>query len=125
MTSTTRSCAPHCRWSFASKPDVVFYLAGADPFEGDQLGGLALTRAASSNAIALSSTPARPADRPVSSVTLAGGYARAGSKTPVAIHRATIELAARTFTERRGPSESARGPSCGDLLMRRGPSRSA
>src|SRR4029077_3179857 len=27
----------------ASKPNLVFYLAGADPFHGDRLGGLALT----------------------------------------------------------------------------------
>ena len=26
------------------KPDIVFYLAGADPYEGDQLGSLRLTR---------------------------------------------------------------------------------
>ena len=29
---------------FASQPEMVFYLAGADPFEDDQLGGLALTK---------------------------------------------------------------------------------
>jgi acetoin utilization deacetylase AcuC-like enzyme len=28
-----------------ARPDVVFYLAGADPFEGDRLGRLALTKA--------------------------------------------------------------------------------
>lgn len=28
---------------FAHKPDIVFYLAGADPFAGDKLGRLALT----------------------------------------------------------------------------------
>ena len=28
----------------AHRPDVLFYLAGADPYVGDQLGGLALTK---------------------------------------------------------------------------------
>src|SRR5439155_14561484 len=30
---------------FASGPEIVIYLAGADPFEGDRLGGLKLTKA--------------------------------------------------------------------------------
>ena len=29
----------------AGRPDVAFYLAGADPWEGDRLGRLALTKA--------------------------------------------------------------------------------
>jgi acetoin utilization deacetylase AcuC-like enzyme len=80
---------------FASKPDVVFYLAGADPFEGDQLGGLALTRAGLLERDRLVFDACAAANRPVV-VTLAGGYARRLEDT-VAIHRATIELAARTF----------------------------
>jgi acetoin utilization deacetylase AcuC-like enzyme len=80
---------------FASKPDVVFYLAGADPFEGDQLGGLALTRAGLLERDRIVFGACAAANRPVV-VTLAGGYARRLEDT-VAIHRATIELAARTF----------------------------
>jgi len=90
---------------FASKPDVVLYLAGADPFESDQLGGLALTRAGLLERDRIVFDACAAADCPVV-VTLAGGYARRLEDT-VAIHRATIELAARTFTERRGPSRSA------------------
>ena len=32
-----------CHASLASAPELVFYLAGADPFDRDRLGGLALT----------------------------------------------------------------------------------
>jgi acetoin utilization deacetylase AcuC-like enzyme len=81
---------------FASKPDVVFYLAGADPFEGDQLGGLALTRAGLLERDRLVFDACAAANRPVV-VTLAGGYARRLEDT-VAIHRATIELARDRFT---------------------------
>ena len=80
---------------FASKPDVVFYLAGADPFEGDQLGGLALTRAGLLERDRLVFDACAAARRPVV-VTLAGGYARRLEDT-VAIHRATIELARDRF----------------------------
>ena len=80
---------------FASNPDIVFYLAGADPFEGDQLGGLALTRAGLLARDRIVFDACASADRPVV-VTLAGGYARRLEDT-VAIHRATIELAARIF----------------------------
>ena len=75
-----------------SDPQCVFYLAGADPYEDDQLGGLRLTR-----------DGLRPRDRMVIEtvggaglplvITLAGGYARHVEDT-VAIHAATIEEAA-------------------------------
>jgi len=80
---------------FASDPQMVVYLAGADPFEGDQLGGLALTRAGLLERDRIVFEACRAAGLPVV-VTLAGGYARRLEDT-VAIHRATIELAARTF----------------------------
>ena len=81
----------------ASNPQVIFYLAGADPFEGDQLGGLALTRAGLLERDRIVFDACRSAGLPVV-VTLAGGYARRLEDT-VAIHRATIELAARTFPD--------------------------
>jgi acetoin utilization deacetylase AcuC-like enzyme len=83
---------------FASNPDIVFYLAGADPFEGDQLGGLSLTRLGLLERDRMVFDACAAAGLQVV-VTLAGGYARRLEDT-VAIHRATIELAARTFTER-------------------------
>jgi acetoin utilization deacetylase AcuC-like enzyme len=72
-------------------PDIVFYLAGADPFEDDQLGGLALTKSGLLARDRLVLETCVDADVPVV-VTLAGGYARKVEDT-VAIHRATIEEA--------------------------------
>ena len=80
----------------ASDPQIVFYLAGADPFEGDQLGGLALTRAGLLERDRMVFDACRAEGVPVV-VTLAGGYARRLEDT-VAIHRGTIELAREVFT---------------------------
>lgn len=74
-----------------SRPEIVFYLAGADPFRDDQLGGLALTFDGLRARDALVFRWAREARVPVV-VTLAGGYARRMADT-VAIHVATIEEA--------------------------------
>ena len=82
----------------ASDPGIVFYLAGADPFAGDQLGGLALTQAGLLERDGIVFDACRAAGVPVV-VTLAGGYAHRLEDT-VAIHRATIERAARTFSGR-------------------------
>jgi acetoin utilization deacetylase AcuC-like enzyme len=84
----------------ASNPDVVFYLAGADPFEGDQLGGLALTRAGLLERDRIVFDACLAGGLPLV-VTLAGGYARRLEDT-VAIHRATIELARETFDRAAG-----------------------
>ena len=74
-------------------PDLVFYLAGADPYRDDQLGGLALTLEG-----------LRERDRRVFeacgyrgiavAVTLAGGYAWNTDDT-VSIHCATVKEALR------------------------------
>jgi acetoin utilization deacetylase AcuC-like enzyme len=76
---------------FASRPQVVFYLAGADPYEGDQLGGLRLTLKGLRARDRLVFEAARAAGVPVA-VTLAGGYARHVEDT-VRIHVATVEEA--------------------------------
>ncbi len=81
---------------FASRPDIVYYLAGADPYEDDQLGGLALTREGLRERDRLVLQACRSAAVPVV-VTLAGGYARRLEDT-VAIHRATFEVARDVFT---------------------------
>ena len=57
-----------------SRPDVCFYLAGADPFGGDRLGRLALTKAGLAARDALVRDSLAAAGVPVC-VTLAGGYA--------------------------------------------------
>jgi acetoin utilization deacetylase AcuC-like enzyme len=55
-------------------PDLVFFLAGADPWEGDRLGRLALTKAGLRARDALVLDAAERAGAPVC-VVLAGGYA--------------------------------------------------
>jgi acetoin utilization deacetylase AcuC-like enzyme len=80
---------------FAFRPDIVYYLAGADPYEDDQLGGLALTREGLRERDRLVLQACRDAAVPVV-VTLAGGYARRLTDT-VAIHRATFEVAREVF----------------------------
>jgi acetoin utilization deacetylase AcuC-like enzyme len=77
----------------ASDPQCVFYLAGADPFEGDQLGGLRLTFDGLRRRDRLVIETVRSAGIPLV-VTLAGGYARRVDDT-VAIHAATIEETVR------------------------------
>jgi acetoin utilization deacetylase AcuC-like enzyme len=71
----------------------VFYLAGADPYEDDQLGGLRLTKDGLRRRDRLVIETVRGAGVPLV-VTLAGGYARRVEDT-VAIHAATVEEAFR------------------------------
>jgi acetoin utilization deacetylase AcuC-like enzyme len=77
----------------ASDPQCVFYLAGADPYEDDQLGGLRLTREGMRLRDRLVMDTVRAAGIPLV-ITLAGGYARKVEDT-VAIHVATIEEATK------------------------------
>jgi acetoin utilization deacetylase AcuC-like enzyme len=55
--------------------DLVFYLAGADPYEGDTLGGLALTKMGLQQRDRMVFETARRQNWPVA-VSMAGGYAR-------------------------------------------------
>lgn len=70
-------------------PEVVVYLAGADPYRLDQLGGLALTRDGLRARDRMVLETCRERNVPVA-VVLAGGYAYRLEDT-VAIHAATIE----------------------------------
>lgn len=69
------------------RPEIVFYLAGADPYEHDQLGGLALTRAGLEERDRLVLARCRERGIPVA-VLLAGGYAVRLDDT-ISIHEAT------------------------------------
>jgi len=73
-------------------PQLLFYVAGADPYREDQLGGLALTMEGLRSRDALVFDYARRHGVPVASA-LAGGYARRLADT-ISIHVGTI-LAAR------------------------------
>ncbi len=72
-------------------PDLVLYLAGADPFEKDQLGGLRLTKAGLRHRDLIILAEARRRQIPVA-VLLAGGYAAEMADT-VGIHMNTIRTA--------------------------------
>ena len=72
-------------------PQIVFYLAGADPFEDDQLGGLALTKSGLRHRDRMV-LDACNANRIPIVILLAGGYARRVEDT-VDIHFATYEEA--------------------------------
>src|SRR5207247_10854513 len=73
------------------RPQCVFYLAGADPYEDDQLGGLRLTKDGLRRRDRMVIEAAREAGCHLV-ITLAGGYAQKVEDT-VAIHVATIEEA--------------------------------
>jgi acetoin utilization deacetylase AcuC-like enzyme len=77
----------------ASNPKCVFYLAGADPYEHDQLGGLKLTLDGLRIRDRMVIEQARSKGLPLV-IVLAGGYAHRVEDT-VAVHVATIEEAAR------------------------------
>jgi len=70
-------------------PDLVLYLAGADPYADDQLGGLRLTLDGLRRRDRMVFEATRSRGVPVA-VVLAGGYAHRLDDT-VAIHAATIE----------------------------------
>jgi Deacetylases, including yeast histone deacetylase and acetoin utilization protein len=70
------------------QPDLLCYIAGADPYREDQLGGLALTVEGLKRRDELVFKVARARDLPVM-VTYAGGYARNVEDT-VTIHCNTV-----------------------------------
>jgi acetoin utilization deacetylase AcuC-like enzyme len=76
-----------------SRPGLCFYLAGADPYEGDRLGRLALTKEGLAERDTLVRDALRAAGVPAC-VTLAGGYAEPIDHT-VEINRRTIEVFAQ------------------------------
>jgi acetoin utilization deacetylase AcuC-like enzyme len=76
-------------------PDLLCYIAGADPYREDQLGGLALTIDGLKKRDELVFRVARARGIPVM-VTYAGGYARNVEDT-VTIHSNTVIAAAEIF----------------------------
>ena len=78
-------------------PQLLYYVAGADPYRDDQLGGLALTIQGLAERDALVFDYARRNSAPVA-IALAGGYARHVADT-VAIHAGTV-VAARDVAQK-------------------------
>lgn len=74
-----------------SGPDPAIYVSGVDPYEGDRLGRLALTKAGPARRDGIVSDALRRAGVPVA-VTMAGGYA-ADTRDAVEIHAETVRLA--------------------------------
>ena len=74
----------------AARADLAIYLAGADPFVGDALGRLALSKAGLAERDRLVLDRCRRAGLPVA-VVMAGGYARQIQDT-VDIHLETVRL---------------------------------
>ena len=74
-------------------PELLIFLAGADPYEGDRLGRLRLSMAglAARDTMVMEAACAR--DLPVA-IAMAGGYGRVIEET-VAVHLQTIRIAAQ------------------------------
>lgn len=77
----------------AARPDVVVYLAGADPHERDRLGRLALTADGLARRDAMVIEQCREVGIPIA-VTVAGGYGDPLSAT-IETHVTTVRIAAR------------------------------
>ena len=85
-----------CRKALAQfRPQLVMYVAGADPYMHDQLGGLTLTIEGLKTRDQLVFDLARQYQAPVAT-TFAGGYARDVNDT-VTIHANTVKAAAEWF----------------------------
>jgi len=78
-------------------PELFCYIAGADPYREDQLGGLSLTIDGLKKRDELVFRVAKARSIPVM-VTLAGGYARDVEDT-VTIHCNTVIAATEVFTK--------------------------
>jgi acetoin utilization deacetylase AcuC-like enzyme len=83
------------------QPNLIFYIAGADPYREDQLGGLSLSMEGLRRRDELVLEHAQKRGVPFG-VTLAGGYARRVADT-VQIHVNTV-LAARDAMQKRSQS---------------------
>lgn len=88
------------------RPDIVFYLAGADPYEKDQLGRLDITQNGLKERDGIIIEEARRLGIPVA-VVLAGGYAYDVEDT-VSIHFNTIKVAQKAL--RRYPAARRANP---------------
>ena len=89
-----------------SRPHLVFYLAGADPFQGDRLGRLGVSKEGLALRDRMVFRHCRERGLPVA-VVMAGGYAP-GIRDTVDIHFSTVQTAARSAQE--APRALARAP---------------
>lgn len=88
-----RRLSPALEESFdRAAPDLVLYIAGADPYEGDRLGRLGLTKAGLLERDRMVLVAATTAATPVA-IVCGGGYCQ-DLEAIVDIHTATMLLAA-------------------------------
>lgn len=80
-------------------PDMIIYLAGADPHEGDRLGRLSLTLAGMGNRDQMILNFAKEMSCPIA-LAMAGGYGRQ-IETTVEVHAQTIQLALNYYKKRK------------------------
>ena len=83
------------------KPDLIFYLAGADPYVEDQLGGLAISMDGLQERDRMVMEAARSRGIPIA-ITFAGGYAHRVGDT-VQIHVNTILCAREMYGAAKAP----------------------
>ena len=88
------------------RPDLVFYLAGSDPLEGDQLGGLSLSKDGLAERDRIVIEGARRLKIPVA-VVFAGGYAR-DIHDSVAAHVNTVCVAQKVARRLNPPTSILR-----------------
>ncbi|HUN90380.1 MAG TPA: histone deacetylase [Terriglobales bacterium] len=88
------------------EPELICYIAGADPYKEDQLGGLDLTIDGLKRRDELVFKAARAKNIPVM-VTYAGGYARRVEDT-ITIHCNSIAAAKEIYLDRLAEEESSR-----------------
>ncbi len=86
--------------ALASRPELVFYVAGADPYEGDRLGRLAVTLQGLEERDRIVLQGCREAGIPVA-VVMGGGYAREVDDT-VEVHFRTVRRAVEAPSLRGG-----------------------
>jgi acetoin utilization deacetylase AcuC-like enzyme len=91
-----KSLEEHLPRVLAHEPDIVFYLGGADPFEGDRLGRLSLSMAGLRARDRYVLTECRDRRIPVVTV-MSGGYA-ADIRDTVEIHSNTIRAGLAVFS---------------------------
>ncbi|MEM7784627.1 MAG: histone deacetylase, partial [Planctomycetota bacterium] len=81
------------------QPEFAFYLAGADPFEGDRLGRLSLSKSGLRQRDELVINYCRDSEIPIA-ICMAGGYAPDPNDI-VDIHYATIKAASERYLKDR------------------------
>lgn len=80
-------------------PEMIIYLAGADPHEGDRLGRLSLTMDGMAHRDQMVLNFAQEISCPIA-LAMAGGYGRE-IKTTVEVHAQTIQLALNYYKKRK------------------------